>query len=260
MSKGSVRVLCALAAQAAILLALTLPAHSGPSIDLPVANTPQGALSNAAATEPAAIQPAPVDAEAAQEKPISASEVLLELERGMANIATLSADFRQEKSLAAFRNKIVMNGKVFIRKPRILAWHVTSPIRYSVVVTDKVIRQWDEDTRKVNEFAYTKNPMMKGVLDQMTAWFDGNYSGLMKSYTVSIAKRSPLVLEFRPAEGSMAAKAVEYVRVAFKPDRKHLDWLFIMERGGDRTLIEFSNTVVDAPLSDKVFEVDTGAL
>lgn len=247
-------LLPALMAQAVICIALASHAHASG------ASTATASITNAPLSiDGASASPAPPIANTAHQA-MDAAQVLRDLERGMARIATLSADFRQEKSLAAFRNKIVMSGKVFIRKPRTLAWHVISPMRYSVVVTDKLIKQWDEDTRKVNEFAYTKNPMMKGVLDQMTAWFDGNYSGLLKSYSVSIVKAAPLVLEFRPMEGTMAAKAVEYVRVGFQADGKYLDWLYIMERGGDKTLIEFSHTVVDEPLSDSIFEVDTGAL
>src|SRR5512145_1902698 len=111
---------------------------------------------------------------------------------------TLKTDFTQEKRMAMFKEKMVMKGRIFLQKPSRIAWHVDSPIRYSVLITDKLIRQWDEDTDQVQEISLAKNPIFQNVLNQLTVWFSGDYRSLLSVNTVRRVQAEPLVLEFTP--------------------------------------------------------------
>lgn len=184
-------------------------------------------------------------------------EVLKRLEKNVSSIKTLSATFVQKKRMAAFSHEIVMSGKVYIRKPSVLAWHVKTPIKYSVLITEKLIRQWDEETDQVNEISLSGNPMLGAVLEQMTVWFSGRYTSLSKDYEVRIVskKGQPVVLKFAPMEHNMAQKAIKSVSVGLARDERYLSWIRIVEAGGDTTTIEFSDTVFDALLDDNNFEV-----
>ena len=104
---------------------------------------------------------------------------LADLGKKVSNFSTLKTDFVQEKEMAMFKEKLVMKGRIYLRKPNKVAWHVDSPVRYSVLITDKVIRQWDEDTNKVQEISLAKNPIFQNVLNQLTVWFSGDYSSLL---------------------------------------------------------------------------------
>jgi outer membrane lipoprotein-sorting protein len=183
--------------------------------------------------------------------------VLVRLESNVSSLKTLSASFVQKKKMAAFSHEIKMGGKVYIRKPSTLAWHVMDPLRYSVLITDKLVRQWDEETDEIHEISLSGNPMLGAVLEQMTVWFSGKYTSLSKDYEISVAsaKGSPVVLEFIPREGNMAGKVISSVRVGLARDERYLSWIRIEESGGDTTTIEFSETVFDSPLPEKNFEV-----
>jgi len=199
----------------------------------------------------------PVSAAGADRDRGEVDNVLGRLESNVASIRTLSASFVQKKKMAAFSHEIRMEGKVYIRKPSSLAWHVRDPLRYSVLITDKLIRQWDEETNQVQEISLSSNPMLGAVLEQMTVWFSGKYTSLSKDYEISITSTSgePIVLEFLPREGNMAAKVIDRVLVGLALDERYLSWIRIVESGGDTTTIEFSETVFDIPLSEKNFEV-----
>jgi outer membrane lipoprotein-sorting protein len=183
--------------------------------------------------------------------------ILVRLENNVSSIKTLSASFVQKKKMAAFSHEIVMSGRVYIRKPSTLAWHVMDPIKYSVLITDKLIRQWDGETAEVNEISFSSNPMLGSVLEHMTVWFSGRYTSLSKDYEISMAggKGSPVVLEFTPRDGNMAGKAISRVSVGLARDERYLSWIRIVETGGDTTTIEFTDTVFDALLEEKDFEV-----
>jgi len=183
--------------------------------------------------------------------------ILSRLESNVSSLKTLSASFVQKKKMAAFSHEIQMSGKVFIRKPSTLAWHVKEPVRYSVLITDKLIRQWDGETDEAHEISFAGNPMLGSVLEQMTVWFSGKYTTLADDYHVSLASAvgEPVKLVFTPKDGNMAKKAISTVTVGLARDERYLSWIRIVEAGGDTTTIEFSDTVFDSPLDDKDFEV-----
>lgn len=177
------------------------------------------------------------------------------LGRDVSRFQTLKTDFTQEKRLAVFQNTVLLRGRIFLQKPARIAWHVDAPLKYSVVISDASIRQWDEDTDRVQEITFAKNPVLQNVMQQITVWFSGDYSSLLKDYDVLIDGERPVMLRFIPKKTSAAAKVVKQVRIEFREDNKYLRKLTIIEQGGDSTSITFTGTVFDVPLDARDFEV-----
>jgi outer membrane lipoprotein-sorting protein len=180
---------------------------------------------------------------------------LADLGKKVSNFSTLKTDFIQEKEMAMFREKLVMKGRIYLQKPNKVAWHVDVPVRYSVLITDKVIRQWDEDTNKVQEISLAKNPIFQNVLNQLTVWFSGDYSSLLGVNAISQVQAEPLVLEFVPLEKNVSRKVIKSIVITFRADRKYLQQIRIREVNGDVTTIRFVNTQLDPTLDSSSFEV-----
>ncbi len=183
------------------------------------------------------------------------SDLLTGIGEKVAEFKTLKTDFVQEKSLAIFKRKIIMRGRIYLQKPNTIAWHVDKPVKYSVLITDKEIRQWDEDTDQVQEISFSKNPMFKIVLNQLTTWFSGNYGSLLNDYVVKVLHQHPYVFEFIPNETNFSRKIVKSITITFREDEKYLEKIKIQEMSGDSTTITFENTVIDVPLDSRFFEV-----
>jgi outer membrane lipoprotein-sorting protein len=190
---------------------------------------------------------------AAGQKDLSA--FLNDLGKKVSGFKTLKTDFTQEKEMALFTNKIMLSGRIYLEKPNKIAWHVDKPLRYSVLITDKMIRQWDEDTNQVQEISLTKNPIFQNVLNQLTVWFSGEYGSLLESNTVRLLGHDPLVIECVPRNGNMAKKVIKSITITFRQDQTYLQRLRIEELNGDVTTIHFSNTLLNVPLDDSNFEV-----
>src|ERR1039457_4296184 len=122
------------------------------------------------------------------------------------NFKTLKTEFTQDKKMVMFKEKLTLKGRIYLEKPNKIAWHVDSPVRYSVLITDKLIRQWDEDTNKVQEISLSKNPIFQNVLSQLTVWFSGEYGSLLDTNEVRVIKRNPLVIEFIPRDNNISKK------------------------------------------------------
>ena len=145
------------------------------------------------------------------------------LGKKVSDFKTLKTDFIQEKEMAMFKEKLVMKGRIYLQKPNKVAWHVDSPVRYSVLITDKLIRQWDEDTNKVQEISLAKNPMFQNVLNQLTVWFSGEYGSLLGSQRRPAgAARSRWCSSSRPAEKNMSRKVIKSITITFRDDQKYL--------------------------------------
>ena len=182
-------------------------------------------------------------------------DVLARVEKSVGGIRGLKTDFVQVKKLAAFRNPIRLTGRICLRHPGAVAWHVHSPLRYSVVVTEKTVRQWDEETDAVQTIEIARYPAMRIVIDQMSMWFGGRYSSLRDEYEIDLTSADPVVLKFVPREGSVASMMIRRVEVGLRPDERYLAWISITEAGGDGTRMEFSNTVIDPEFGRDDFKV-----
>ncbi len=171
---------------------------------------------------------------------------------------TLKTDFVQEKDLAMFKHRLTIKGRIYLQKPNKVAWHVDSPIRYGVLMTDKFIRQWDEESGKVQEVSLVGNPILKNVLNQLNVWFTGDFAALTEDNDVRVLSHAPLALEFTPNSKNPARSVIKRIIVTFRDDEKYLKGIRIEETGKDVTTINFINTVIDAPLNDGDFKVERG--
>lgn len=183
------------------------------------------------------------------------SRLLNSIGKKVSNFNTLKTDFTQEKEMAMFKEKLILKGRIFIQKPNKIAWHVDSPLRYSVLITDKLIRQWDEDTDQVQEISLSKNPIFQNVLKQLTVWFSGEYGTLLEDNTMRLVKREPVMIEFTPRDKNLSRKIIKNISVIFREDQTYLKQIRIQELSGDVTTIYFTNTLLNVPLDKSGFEV-----
>jgi outer membrane lipoprotein-sorting protein len=189
------------------------------------------------------------------QEPTDLSILLNSIGKKVSGFKTLKTDFIQEKAMALFKEKLVLRGRIYIQKPNKVAWHVDKPLRYSVLITEKFIRQWDEDTDQVQELSLSKNPMFQHVIKQLTVWFSGEYGSLLETNDVRLVKRSPLTIEFSPRSNNDTRKVIKNIMITFREDQAYLQQIRIKEMSGDVTTITFTKTLLNAPLDNSNFEV-----
>ena len=188
-------------------------------------------------------------------QPNDMSAFLQSIGKKASNFKTLKTEFTQEKKMVMFKEKLMLKGRIYLEKPNKIAWHVDSPVRYSALITDKLIRQWDEDTNKVQEVSLANNPVFQNVLGQLTVWFSGEYGSLLDTNEVRVIKRDPVIIEFIPRENNISKKVIKSITITFRNDQNYLQQLRIQEMSGDVTTINFNNTILNAPLDRTSFEV-----
>ena len=118
-------------------------------------------------------------------------EVLSRLENKMSDIHSLKTNFIQEKNLAILNKKLILKGTIFIEKPLLFAWYVKEPMKYSMVIKNDIIHQWDEETKKSQQISILNNSSLNAIITQMREWFSGTYRLLLDESWRSIFEGFP---------------------------------------------------------------------
>ncbi|MFH0985038.1 MAG: outer membrane lipoprotein carrier protein LolA [Candidatus Omnitrophota bacterium] len=194
-------------------------------------------------------------ADEAKDPQVSVRSILTELDQKMGAIRTLTAQFVQEKELKIFQNKIMLKGTVAIQKtPMRFAWRVEAPMHYAIVMRGKKIFQWDEDTDKVRELSVFGSNAVDIIVEQIQKWFYGPYLQMLAEYQIRILSQDPVSLEFVPRESTIVSRVMTKITVTFQKDLRYIEQIQMDEKSGDRTLLMFKDTVLDAALEDKTWE------
>jgi outer membrane lipoprotein-sorting protein len=173
----------------------------------------------------------------------------------LAKVTTISSDFVQDKRMALFREPLRITGRMFIETGGRFAWETLAPVRYKMVVADGRIRQWDEETGRVQTISMRDNPAAAAIHEQMSAWFSGRYAALTNTYAATLASKEPVSFLFKPRAASPASAYLASVQVWLRADGRHLDRVLIQERSGDSTEIVYTNTVVNQTIPAEAWNV-----
>ena len=172
-----------------------------------------------------------------------AKVALQSLQKAMANVKSISADFRQDKKLSLFSRTITLTGHLKITFPHFFRWEVYSPIKTIITADGEKVTIWDEETNQTNTTSVTDNPVVKNIWTQIDSWFMGRYSVLAKDYKIKVIKKDPLELVFKP-RGKPLSAAVDSITIFFREDRKYLNRVILKEVSGDSTVMKFTNIVI----------------
>ncbi len=181
--------------------------------------------------------------------------ILTGLQERMSLVKTIQTDFVQEKTLSLFNQKVHLKGKIFIQKPGMLAWKVSSPMRYALVINGTDISQWDQDTDQIQSVALARNPSFQVAIQQMQNWFSGSYKSMQGEYYINLISQQPLTLEFIPQEKSAARNFIHKVTVIFQADQEYINEISILEKNGDSTLLKFIDAKLNQEIPAKAWEV-----
>jgi outer membrane lipoprotein-sorting protein len=182
--------------------------------------------------------------------------LLAELQKSLAGTTNVQSEFIQEKTLSLLQQTVVIKGRLAVEQPTRLSWQVLEPIRYNMVLDGTVLKQWDETTGKVQTMSLAGNPVFKVVVNQLRAWFSGQFDLLTQDFDARAdASTSTPTIIFTPKDGSFAVKVIQRVVLTFREDRRYIQTLLIEERTGDRTLMTFTQSILNAAIPPSAWEV-----
>ena len=195
------------------------------------------------------------DAPATQPAKPASKELLESVQKDLSTVNSVEADFVQEKELAMLKRKLIIKGHFAMEKPDHVVWNVKEPVKYAIAVKGEEVRQWDEDTDKVQVIHLGGDPTFKAISEQINAWFLGDYQKIAEQYEVTVLQDTPLTLAFAPKEGAMVAKMIKQVAVTFGKEGKYIDTMVIRESAGSVTTLHYLDAKINQPVAKTTWEI-----
>ena len=179
---------------------------------------------------------------------------LNEAEQSMSKIKTLHAEFIQIRKIKLLKHEVKFKGLFFLQAPDKIAWQVYNPIRYSCVIDNKSISQWDADSKHKTVISVEKNNALRLLFKQLNYWFAGKFSNLRKEFICSI-DRDKKILLFKPKKGLPQERFIKSISISLAKDLSCIKRIEIIEGNDDTQTITFYKTVINKKLPASVWQV-----
>ena len=167
------------------------------------------------------------------------------------SMKTMQCDFVQTKYLKMLNDKMVSRGKMYYQQTNKLRWEYTSPYTYTFVLNDSKVlisKGKRNDVINVNQSKFFKEIariMMNSVV--------GKCLTDSKDFKVSfIGSSTEYVATLYPQQKQMQ-QMFQKIILHFNKQKSMVAKVELIEKKGDRTVIELKNVKTNAPVNGKVF-------
>ena len=184
---------------------------------------------------------------------INTDEIKHKINQAASGIKTMQCDFVQTKHLKMLNDKLVSKGKMYYQKSDKLRWEYVSPYAYTFILNaDKVLlkNQKRNDVIDVNQ-----NKVFKEIARIMMNTVTGNCLTDDKSFKTSLATTSTeWIATLTPQRKDMKGMFQKII-LHFSKQKGMVTQVELIEKNGDKTLIELKNTKQNETLDAKLFAV-----
>ena len=175
------------------------------------------------------------------------------LKDAAAKIESVESNFRQEKYMKVFSDKMTSTGMFYYRKPNKISLQYNKPMQYAVTINgDKLQTVTAGKKTTVNLGSNKMMGQMKGLIE---ASMIGNIAALDKEYDLHYFQ-SPTEYFVRITPSSQSVKAyIKEIGIAFDKKTMSVKRLRMMENNDDYTDYIFTNPHYNTLHSDEKFTV-----
>ncbi|MDO5665330.1 MAG: outer membrane lipoprotein carrier protein LolA [Bacteroidia bacterium] len=187
------------------------------------------------------------------QKMTNIAEFEKQLKATAAKTQSLESNFKQEKYMKVFAEKVISSGMFYYRKENKISLQYAKPMKYSVTINgDKLQTVSDGKKTSVNLGSNKMMAQMKGLIE---ASMVGNISALSKDYELQyFQSSSEYFVKIIPANKSIKAYIKE-IGITFDRQSLSVKRLRMTENNDDYTDYIFTNPKYNTLKSDEKFSV-----
>ena len=177
-----------------------------------------------------------------------------EIQQAAAAVKTMQCDFVQTKQLKLLSDKMVSRGRMYYQQPNRLRWEYTSPYTYTFLLNDQKVllknsrRQDVIDVRQNKLFREIARIMMNSVVGQSLSDDKDFRTTIRTTPSEWVATLEPQRKDLR--------QMFQQIILHFSRQQKMVTQVELVEKKGDRTVIELKNVKTNAPIAPALFAVD----
>lgn len=185
---------------------------------------------------------------------INEEKVKQQINAVASKMKTMQCDFVQTKYLKMLNDKMVSRGKMYYQQSNKLRWEYTSPYTYTFVLNgSKVLisKGKRSDVINVNQSKFFKEIariMMNSVV--------GKCLTDSKDFKVSLTGASAEYVATLYPQQKQMKQMFQKIILHFNKQKSTVSKVELIEKKGDRTIIELKNVKSNAPINAKVFGIN----
>lgn len=167
---------------------------------------------------------------------------------------TMQCDFVQTKYLKMLNDKMVSRGKMYYQQSNKLRWEYTYPYTYTFVLNGSrvlISKGKRNDVINVNQSKFFKEIariMMNSVV--------GKCLTDSKDFKVSLTGASAEYVATLYPQQKQMKQMFQKIILHFNKQKSTVSKVELIEKKGDRTIIELKNVKSNAPINAKVFGIN----
>lgn len=172
--------------------------------------------------------------------------------KASAAIESIESDFIQVKNLSLLKDKLNSKGRFYYKKENKVRIEYTTPYKYCMVINDKQMTVKDE--QKTSNYNTRSNKMMQSINGIMLDCMRGTVYNNKDFATTVLESNKDVQLQLIPSS-SMMKNMFSRIEVYLDKKTYQVLRLNMVEKGGDNSLMTFSNTVMNKSLNDALFTI-----
>ena len=184
---------------------------------------------------------------------LNEAQIKQKINQTASTLKSMQCDFVQTKHMKLLNDKLVSKGKMYYQKSDKLRWEYLSPYTYTFILNaDKVLlkNQKRNDVIDVNQ-----NKMFKEIARIMMNSVVGNCLTDDKNFKTSLtATSTEWIATLLPLRKDMK-QMFQKIILHFNKQKSVVTLVELIEKNGDKTVIELKNTVLNETIDAKMFAV-----
>ncbi len=184
---------------------------------------------------------------------LSEAQIKQQINTAAASLATMQCDFVQTKHLKMLKSDMVAKGKMYYQKSDKLRWEYITPYSYTFILNgDKVLIK---NKNRNDVIDVRQNKIFKEIARIMMNSVVGNCLSDEKSFKTNIAStNTEYVATLQPLRKDMK-QMFKNIILHFSKQKSMVSTVELIEKNGDKTIIELNNVRVNETISSSMFSV-----
>ncbi len=184
---------------------------------------------------------------------LSEAQIKQQINTAAASLATMQCDFIQTKHLKMLKSNMVAKGKMYYQKSDKLRWEYITPYNYTFILNGNKVLIKNKNRNDLIDVR--QNKIFKEIARIMMNSVVGNCLSDEKSFKTNIAStNTEYVATLQPLRKDMK-QMFKNIILHFNKQKSMVSTVELIEKNGDKTIIELNNVRVNETISSSMFSV-----
>ena len=168
-------------------------------------------------------------------------------------VTSMKCSFVQTKHMRLLNEKMVSKGKMYYQKSDKLRWEYISPYNYTFILNGNNVLLKNKKRNDVIDV--NQNKLFKEIAQIMMSSVVGNNLSDDKSFKTTISETSlEYVASMIPLRKNMK-QMFKTIVIHFDKKKKYVTKVELLEKNGDKTIIELQNISINEAISADLFNI-----